>query len=337
MRNRVTLADVAKAAGVNAATVSRSLNPATESQVSKETARKIKKISKDLGYTPNTVARGLRTRKSLTIGVVIPDLTNPIFPPIVRGIDSYLIPRGYSAFVVNTDGNHEIEQTLISSLMERQVDGLIVATGHTEGDLLTQYHQRGVKVVMVNRESPGIPFPAVTSDDSAGISAIIEHLVALGHKNFIHLAGPADSSTGLLRSRTFVSECKRLGISGKVIKNESYSIDEGQAAVDKLLDHGTRNFSAIVAGNDLLALGAYHSLRTHGLKCPEDVSVVGFNNMPFTADFQPPMTTVNAPHFDMGVEAARLLLSQIEGIDTAPVKVTLPVSLIIRGSTARVL
>ncbi|MEI6867916.1 MAG: LacI family DNA-binding transcriptional regulator [Actinomycetes bacterium] len=337
MRNRVTLADVAKAAGVNAATVSRSLNPATESQVSKETARKIKKIAKELGYTPNTVARGLRTRKSLTIGVVIPDLTNPIFPPIVRGIDSYLIPRGYSAFVVNTDGNHDIEQTLISSLMERQVDGLIVATGHTEGDLLTQYHQRGVKVVMVNRESPGIPFPAVTSDDSAGISAIIEHLVTLGHKNFIHLAGPTDSSTGLLRSRTFTSECKRLGLTGKVIKNESYSIDDGQAAVDKLLDHGTRNFTAIVAGNDLLALGAYHSLRTHGLKCPEDVSVVGFNNMPFTADFQPPMTTVNAPHFDMGVEAARLLLSQIDGIDTAPVKVTLPVSLIVRGSTASAL
>ena len=334
MRNRVTLADVAKIAGVNPGTVSRSLNPQTENQVNKETVRKIRKIAKELGYTPNTVARGLRTRKSLTIGVVIPDLTNPIFPPLVRGVDSYLLPRGYSALIVNSDGNVDTELVLINSLMERQVDGLIIATGHGGDEMLKDFHTRGVYAVMVNRESPGVPYPTVTGDDGAGISAAIEHLAALGHTEYIHLAGPSDSSTSKIRAHTFTIECKRLGLNGKIIKTTAYSIEAGQTAMDKFLDHKPSPFTAIVAGNDLLALGAYHSLRTHGLNCPDDVSVIGFNNMPFTNDFQPPMTTVNVPHFDMGVEAARLLLSQFEDEESAPVKVTLPVSLIIRDSTA---
>ena len=124
MRSRTTLADVAKRAGVNVSTVSRSLNQETEGQVSKATVKKIRKIADEMAYSPNTVARGLRTRKSMTIGVIVPDLTNPIFPPIVRGVDSILFSRGYSALVVNTDNNAEIENALFDSLMERQVDGL---------------------------------------------------------------------------------------------------------------------------------------------------------------------------------------------------------------------
>ncbi len=336
MRDRVTLADVAKVAGVNPATVSRSLNEQTENQVNKETVRRIRKIARELGYTPNTVARGLRTRKSLTIGVVIPDLTNPIFPPLVRGVDSYLLPRGYSAFVVNTDGNSETENTLINSLMERQVDGLIIATGHGGDEMLAEFHKRGLCAVMVNRESPGAPFPAVTGDDSAGIGVVIEHLAKLGHKNVLHIAGPAESSTGRLRSQAFTAQSKKHGISGKVAKTNFYSIEAGQSAMDKILENKANPFTAVVAGNDLLALGVYHSIRSHNLNIPKDISVVGFNNMPFTQDFQPPMTTVDVPHFDMGVEAARLLLSQFDSEERAPIKVTLPVSLIVRGSTGLV-
>ena len=104
--------------------------------------------------------------------------------------------------------------------------------------------------------------------------------------------------------------------------------------MDKFLDQNPKAITGVVAGNDLLALGVYHSLRSHGLKCPQDVSVVGFNNMPFANDFQPPLTTVDAPHYEMGVQAARIILNQIEGDESSPVKIMLPVSLIVRGSTA---
>ncbi|HEX7405415.1 MAG TPA: LacI family DNA-binding transcriptional regulator [Candidatus Nanopelagicaceae bacterium] len=335
MRERVTLADVAKAAGVHPGTVSRSLNEETEKQVNQETVRKIRKIAKKLGYTPNTVARGLRTRKSMTIGVILPDLTNPIFPPIVRGIDSYLLPRGYSVLVVNTDGDPSLEKKLFDSLMERQVDGFIIATGRSDTASIAEYHDHGIKAVLVNRDVAGIPFPAVTADDATGIRLAIEHLASLGHKKFLHLSGPAGFSTSRIRSKAFTDNCKKLGLHARIIKTTAYSVEAGQSAMDKYLDLHPQDATAVVAGNDLLALGVYHSLRLRGLRCPEDVSVVGFNNMSFANDFQPPMTTVHAPYFEMGVEAARLILSQIEGIEIGPMKITLPVSLVVRGSTAR--
>lgn len=337
MRNAVTLADVAKAAGVHPGTASRSLNEQTENQVSKETARRVQKIAKQMGYTPNTVARGLRTKKSMSIGVIVPDLTNPIFPPMVRGVDSYLLSRSYSVLVVNTDNNHEVEKKLFNSLMERQVDGLIIATGQNEKGTISEYHRLGVKAVMVNRELNGVPYPAVIGDDGNGIRMAIEHLASLGHKKLLHLAGPAASSTSRTRSQAFTDNCKRLGLQARIVKTEAYSVDAGQWAMDKYLDQYPYEITAVLAGNDLLALGVYHSLRLHGLRCPQDVSVVGFNDMPFSNDFQPPLTTIKAPYFDMGVEAARLILSQIDGVDNGPMKVTLPVSLIIRGSTTQVL
>ncbi|MBX3098049.1 MAG: LacI family DNA-binding transcriptional regulator [Salinibacterium sp.] len=334
MANRVTLADVAALAGVHPGTVSRALSAKTENQVNAATVRKVRRAAKQLGYTPNAMARGLRTRLSMTVGVIVPDLTNPIFPPMVRGIDSYLLPRGYSALVVNTDGSDETERTVFESLLARQVDGFIVATGHTHHRLMAEAQERGVLVVMVNRDAHGVRYPAVTGDDSLGIKEIFAHLVALGHSRIVHLAGPAGFSTSEIREEAFRAACEQFSVTGRVLPTSAYSIDAGQAAMDILLDGPAEGFTAVVAGNDLLALGAYHSLRQHGMVCPDDMSVVGFNDMPFAGDFFPPMTTVRVSHFDMGAEAARLLLAQIEAPESTALAVRLPVSLVVRGSTA---
>jgi LacI family transcriptional regulator len=336
MQTRVTLADVAKKAGVNVSTVSRSLNRETESQVSKSTVKKIRKIAEEMQYTPNTVARGLRTRKSMTIGVIIPDLTNPIFPPIVRGIDSVLFSRGYSALVVNTDNNAEIEDALFDSLMERQVDGLIIATGHTERGMIAKYHNQGVKAVMVNREASGVPYPSVIGEDAAGITAALEHLANLGHKKILHLAGPTALSTSSVRSVAFSETAKRLKLDTKIIKASALSVAAGEFAMNKFLDASPKSVTAVLAGNDLLALGVFHVLRKHGLKAPQDMSVIGFNNMAFSEDFSPSLTTINAPHFEMGAESARLLINQIEGKGNTPRKVMLPVTLVVRESSGPV-
>ena len=336
MKSRTTLADVAKRAGVNVSTVSRSLNHETEGQVSKATVKKIRKIADEMAYSPNTVARGLRTRKSMTIGVIVPDLTNPIFPPIVRGVDSILFSRGYSALVVNTDNNAEIENALFDSLMERQVDGLIIATGHTERSMIAKYQNQGVKAVLVNREGSGVPFPSVIGDDAAGIAAALEHLAALGHKKILHLAGPTVFSTASVRSVAFTNTAKRLSLSSKIVKASSLSVSAGEIAMNNFLEANPKSVTAVLAGNDLLALGVLHSLRKYGLRAPQDISVVGFNNMPFSEDFNPSLTTVSAPHFEMGVESARLLLNQIEGKIASPRKITLPVNLLVRESSGPV-
>ncbi len=337
MSSRATISDVARLAGVHPGTVSRAMNQSTESQVKPETVRKVRAAARQLGYTPNSIARGLRTSSSMTIGVIIPDLTNPIFPPIVRGIDSYLAPRGYSALVVNTDGSGTTERMLFESLTQRQVDGFIFATGHSGPSIASEAFDRGVKAVMVNREAGSVAYPAAVGDDAQGIRAALAHLAALGHRSVLHLAGPPSLSTSQVRRDAFVACCATFGITGTVLETSAYTVDEGQRAMDRALESGHPRSSAVMAGNDLHALGVYHSLRAHGLRCPEDVSVVGFNDMPFAGDFQPAMTTVRVPHFDLGVEAARLLLDEIENDAISAIKVVLPVELVVRASTGPVL
>jgi LacI family transcriptional regulator len=336
MSARATIADVARVAGVHPGTVSRALNRKTEGQVNAETASRVRAAAKQLGYVPNTIARGLRTSSSMTVGVIIPDLTNPIFPPIVRGIDSYLAPRGYSAVVVNTDGSDDTEKLLFESLVQRQVDGFIFATGHSGHSAAGDAYERGIRAVMVNRDSRGVPFPAVIGDDAQGIRQSVEHLADLGHRRIAHLAGPVGFSTSLVRAETFVAVCRELGLDGQLVGTPAYSVEAGQNAMDEILEQSEYQVTAVVAGNDLLALGVYHSLRLHGIRCPEDVSVVGFNDMPFAGDFQPAMTTVRTPHFEMGAEAARLLLAQIENSALTALRVVLPVELVVRASTALV-
>jgi LacI family transcriptional regulator len=182
-----------------------------------------------------------------------------------------------------------------------------------------------------------VPYPAVVGDDAAGIRDALDHLAALGHRRVAHLAGPASFSTGTIRADAFLGRCAELDIEGTLGWATAYSVEEGSRLTAEVLAEGGARPTAIVAGNDLLALGAYHTLREHGLRCPEDVSVVGFNDMPFAGDFQPPMTTVRVPHFDLGAEAARLLLDQLEvgAVGVTPVRVVLPVELVVRGSTAR--
>jgi LacI family transcriptional regulator len=336
MSSRATIADVARVAGVHPGTVSRALNRKTEDQVNSETASRVRAVAKQLGYVPNSIARGLRTSSSMTIGVIIPDLTNPIFPPMVRGIESHLAPCGYSAVVVNTDGSDETEKLLFESLVQRQVDGFIFATGHSGHSTAGDAYERGIRAVMVNRDSRGVPFPAAVGDDAHGIRQSLEHLAALGHRRIVHLAGPIGLSTSQIRAESFVAGCAALRIEGRVVQSPAYTVEAGLQVMDDVLEESKFRPTAVVAGNDLLALGVYHSLRLHGLRCPDDVSVVGFNDMPFAGDFQPPMTTVRAPHFALGAEAARLLLSQIEHSALTALRVVLPVELIVRASTGPV-
>jgi LacI family transcriptional regulator, galactose operon repressor len=330
-----TLRDVAEAAGVHAATASRALNPQTRRLVNAETANRVIAVAESLGYQPNPIARSLKTARSGTVGLVIPDLTNPLFPPIVRGIEDVLGPAGYNAWLVNTDNDPAREQAQIESLRSRQVEGLIVATARLEHPLLERLHDEGVRMVLVNRRLRAGDIPSVTADDATGIALAVRHLVALGHRRIAHLAGPQDTSTGLVRGRAFLEALRDHGLDDDpalVARCAYWTEAEGARAFRELLD-GDVPFTAVIAGNDLLALGCYDVIAERGLSCPGDVSVVGFNDMPFIDKLRPPLTSVRVPHYEVGAEAARMLLDGLREPQRHARSVLLPLTLAVRQST----
>jgi LacI family transcriptional regulator len=331
-----TLRDVADAAGVHPATASRALNPETRRLVNAETARRVLRAAASLNYEPNPIARSLKTAKSRTIGLVLPDLTNPLFPPIVRGIEDVLGPAGYSALIVNTDNDDAREQALVASLRSRQVEGLIIATARLDHPLLTSLHEQGLRMVLVNRRAEHLDVPCVTPDDAAGVGLAVGHLAGLGHRRIVHLAGPQTTSTGVIRARAFRAAIREHGLAedpALIVNCDAWREERGARGLRQVLDSGTE-FTAVVAGNDLIALGCYDVFRERGLRCPDDVSVVGFNDMPFLDKLQPPLTTIHVPHHQIGEEAARMLLESLTEPDRTARSVLLPVSLAERASTA---
>lgn len=336
-RNEVTLREVARAVGVSAATVSRALHPQTRSMVNEETARRIEEAARRTGYAPNSLARGLKTKRSFTVGVVIPDLTNPLFPPMVRGIQDRLDEHGYTALIASTDGDPVRERRTFEALRARQVDGLILATARSRHPVVDDATAAGLPLVLLNRALQDAEIDAVVPDDRGGIDLAVAHLTELGHERIAHLAGPGTTSSGRWRREGFRSAMKRRGLAvppGLVHTARGFTEQAGHEATGTLLD-GNVAFTAIVAANDLLALGAYSALAERGLQCPRDVSVVGFNDMPFADRFAPPLTTVHIPHHELGARAAELLVEQFADPRPPARRIVVGVSLVVRSSTRR--
>jgi LacI family transcriptional regulator len=331
-----TLRDVATAAGVHPATASRALNPSTRLLVSEDTAQRVLDAASRLGYRPNPVARSLRTRRSNTVGVLIPDLNNPLFPPMLRGVEDMLVERGYVALIGNTDADERRERMVFDQMLARHVDGFVLATATLRHPILDEAAEADLPVVLMNRTASGYPFSSVSVDNEQGVQAAVAHLAALGHKRIGHIAGPQDTSTGVSRLRGFRDGMRASGLEARddqVIEAQAYSTEEGMRCCAELLSH-RGDLTAIVAANDMVAVGCYTAFEDMRLICPEDISVIGFNDMPFIDRLRPPLSTVRFPHYQLGMEAAKLLLERIDG-SGGPVKILyLAPELVVRGSTA---
>jgi LacI family transcriptional regulator len=332
----VTLRDVARAARVHPGTVSRALNPETRGLVNDDTAERVLRAAAELGYRPNPIARGLKTNRSFTVGVLVPDLTNPLFPPIVRGIEDRLGAAGYTSLIANTDNDPDRERQDFDAMRARQVDGFITATARLDREFVAETAELPQPIVLVNRRLEDESLPAVTVDDRAGTRMAVEHVVALGHRRIAHLGGPQALSTGHQRHLGFREAMVAAGLEvddGAVRFAHAFTEAAGARACRELLD-GVAGVTAIVAANDLLALGCYDVLAERGMRCPDALSVVGFNDMPFADRFDPPLTTVRIPHREIGVAAANILLERLGGGDGAAPQVRLPPTFVPRGSTA---
>ena len=332
-----TMSDVAREAGVDVSTVSRALNPRTAGMLRNETVERVLGAASQLGYQPNVLARGLRTQKSHTIGMVIPDLTNPFFPPIVRGVQDALDDDEYTLILTNTDNDARREELGFQSLVGRQVDGLVVATSHLDPDEDRWDGAAGtLPKVLVNRRGANGSAPSVAPDDAEGATQVLAHLMELGHRRVAHIAGPSNTSTGRTRATTFAARATEAGVfDPDLVEPTAYfSIDEGQAACRRLYERRP-DVTAIFAANDLLAIGCLRELRARELAVPDTVSLVGFNDMPLVDLMEPPLTTMHIPGYEMGRTAGRMLLDLLEGTPgqrTAPVVNVRP-ELVVRSST----
>jgi LacI family transcriptional regulator len=335
-RTAVTIRDVARVANVHPGTVSRALNEDTRALVNPDTAERVIRAAEGLGYRPNRIARGLKTSRSHTIGVLIPDITNPLFPPILRGIEDRLDEAGYTSLVVNTDNDPDRERVSLDAMRARQVDGFISATARLDRELLAELAFAETPLVLVNRSLEDRSVPAVTVDDRRGIALAVKHVAELGHQRVGHVAGPQNLSTGHRRHLGFIEAMRAAGLEAppEVIRFGAYfTEDEGARACQELLD-AAPDLTAIVAGNDLMAIGCYDTLEQRGLRCPDDVSVVGFNDMPFVDRLRPSLTSVRIPQREIGKVAADLLLAQLSDGEEPAEEILLEPTLMARGSTA---
>jgi LacI family transcriptional regulator, galactose operon repressor len=335
-RRTVTMKQVAELAGVHVSTVSRALNPATQSMVIPEAVARVIKAAKTLGYRLDPVAASLRTGRSKLIGILVPDIATSVFTPILTGATERLTAQGYSVIVAYVGNDSKTQLDLAAGLLARRVDGLILATVSRDDPLAAFCIAERLPTVLVNRSEKETRLSAVVSDDVLGMQLAVDHLVALGHRTIGHLAGPGEHSTGFLRRRGFTLAISAHGFEAAVAPCEvasTYTREAGADAARRLLNTH-REITAIVAANDLLALGAYDVLRERGLECPRDMSIVGHNDMPLVDMVHPPLTTVRISHKEMGRQAADLLQQAIETHDSPARNVVLPPKLIVRNSTA---
>lgn len=332
---RITLKDVAIKVGVHSSTVSRALNPATKGMVTKGIANRIISAATDMGYRPNTFAQSLKTNRSYTIGVLVPDLTNPAFAPIINGIENMLETHGYSVMVASTYNLAKKQQSTLNKFRERQVDGLIIATAMRGDKLIKDCILEGTPFVEAVRASGNTDVCSVISDEITGGIMVISHLAQLGHKKIAYIAGPQFLSTGFNRYQGFLQGMKENGLivdQNLIIFCGAFSEEEARNAANKLLA-SKKKITAIYVGNDIMALGVYNELEARAIKCGNDISIVGFDDMPFANKFNPPLTTIHTPMINVGTEAARILLDKINEINIPAQIIKIKPELVIRSSS----
>jgi len=325
-----TIKDIAKRAGVSITTVSRVLNRKEEG-MSAETREKVLRVIEELQYQPNRLARGLVTKQSKLIGLIVPNISNPFFPELCRGAEDEASERGYSLVICNSDDSSEKEERYIRILKEQQVDGLILSSLSGLSKSSTDFLSKNLYYVLLDRKDTG-QVPGVYLENEEGGYLAGKHLIELGHQRIACITGPAS----ILNSRDRVDGFKRAltenGLEPTVICEGDFGIESAYHQAKKILTKG--DISAIFTCNDLMACGVYRAAHELSLRIPEDLSVIGFDDIPLISALIPKLTTIRQNTYEMGRKSAELLIKQIEHGKTD--FATFSPSLILRESTASV-
>jgi LacI family transcriptional regulator len=333
---RATITDVAAEAGVHPSTVSRVLNDHASSAISEETRGRVLAAADRLAYRPSALARSLRLQRTLTLGMLVPDITNPFFSSIIKGAEDAARERGYNMILCNSEDDPEREATYLRVLRERQVDGLLIASSQMADGTIDELRADAFPFVLLNRAAYGDDDLAVLVDNHAAAFDAITYLARLGHRRVGHVAGPQNTTTGAERQAGYRAAVLEHGLAtdpGLLVEAEAFSEEAGHRALGVMLAGDARP-TAVFGANDLIAIGMLQRLRGLGVRVPGEISIVGFNDIPLAGLLEPALTTVRVPQLQMGVAGAHLLIDHLEGKPVGAVRVTLPTELIVRASSA---
>jgi LacI family transcriptional regulator len=324
---RPTITDVARECGVATSTVSRALS--RPGRVNAQTAERIQAAAEKMGYRPNPIARALPSGRTQMLALLVPDVTNPFFSEMIRGAERQAAAASYILVLADTSESAELEAVHVERLAPL-VDGLIIATPRLPDQRIAAF-ARSYPIVLVNREVGGVP--DVVIDTASGMQQAVEHFASLGHRSIAYLGGPRASWADRARWRALQAAGRRLGIVMTKLGPFAPTVAGGTAAAESVVVSGA---SAVIAFNDLLAIGTTRRLLARGLRVPADISVLGCDDI-FGADIcHPALTTLAAPIQDAGRSAVDLLLGTLTGTDRRPGRrVVLPTHLVIRESTGR--
>ena len=329
-----TIKDIAKLAGVSTATVSKVLNN-KDQNISQATREHVLAIAKEHKYMPNRIARSLVTRHTKTIGLIIPDITNPFFPGIARGVEDKASIEGYNIIYCNTDDKLDKEDKCISMLIEKMVDGLIIVASDKRRNEFKNLSNVYIPVILVDRdiEIEGIN-GKVLVDNFYGAYQGVSHLLSKGKKKIAFITGPMTTNTAIDRLKGY----KKALEDHDITYNEDYVLEGvfkkewGYEATDKLIKEGIK-FDALFCGNDLIAISAIKALKDNEILVPNDVSVVGYDDIYMSTLVDPELTTISQPNYDMGFRAAEMLVDMIEERKIEENRIVLKTELKIRKST----
>lgn len=333
-----TIQDVAREAGVSTATVSRALSQ--PQRVSENTRARVSKAVDVTGYTMNQAARSLRQRVARTVLVALPDIRNPFFSSILDAVEREAARRGYGILVANLYFGHETVWRLQDLLLSNRADGLLLLDGSVNPNhlrLLTD-GPVSIPVVLACEEVPHLNYHTVLTDNAVSAERATRHLIDLGHLDIGHIMGPEHNSAAQDRLTGFTRalSAAHLPVNPNWLFRGNFEMESGFAAAARFMALEHRP-TAIFAANDESAIGLLSGLRQHGLACPQDISVVGFDDLEVAPHYWPPLTTIRQPRETLGRMAAETLIDLIEGEHraTTPLRIVLSSELIVRGSTAR--
>jgi len=325
------MADVAREAGVSLMTVSRVIN--NKGDVSPTTRQRVQAVIERLGYRPSNIARGLVTKHTGSLGLVVPDVANPFFSEVARGAEHVAYAEGYNVFLCNTEEDTQRELAVLQSLEEKRVDGVVLCSSRLEESELEEAVARHPAVVLINRRPEGDGVGAVLVDDEVGGQMATQHLLQAGHRAVGFLAGPPASRSGRERAKGYRAALTAAGLQYNPdwTRRCSPTVEGGQEAVRELLA-AHLELTALFCYNDLVAVGALQACADLGRVIPDDLAIVGFDDIPLAALVTPSLTTCHVPRYQLGGQAMRLLLDQIGGCPEGCQEIVLQPELVVRSS-----
>jgi LacI family transcriptional regulator len=332
----VTLEDVAREAGVHYSTVSRALDPDKAWRVSVVTGKRVQALAKRMGYQRDLVASSLKRGRTQTVAAIVADLGNPSIAPVLRGIANQLEPAGFMSLFAETQDDSARLERILNHLVSRRVDGIILTAAHVgDGRILRRISGHGIPVVLALQDVPGIRLPSCTNDDLLGGTLAAQHLLALGHRRVAQLRGPEDVHSLFQRAEGFSQAIAAAGATEVVIRSTAPlgTADDGRRLMGLLLDGKRSRPTGIFAHHDLMALGALTVAEERGLKCPRDLSVVGYHDLPNVERVVPPLTTIRQPLEEAGRIASDMLLEILNSSKRLSPSRRLAPTLVVRQST----